>query len=73
MGITLTSRSRLATGHRPAFGKTANVVYGNSFRAKRLETFLMLADEVLTRKPVCRILDLGGEKAYWQGCSTLSS
>lgn len=67
MSVALTDHSHAPSKHRPAFGKTANAVYGNSFRAKRMEVFLSLTNEVLARKPVCRILDLGGEKAYWMG------
>jgi hypothetical protein len=48
-------------------GKSHYDVYGNAFRAKRLRAFLALADDVLTRKPLCRVLDIGGEKAYWMG------
>ncbi len=67
MSITLTARAPVAIKHRPPFGTTAGAVYGNSFRAKRMGMFLALADEVLLHQPVCRILDLGGEKAYWMG------
>ena len=41
-------------------------VSGSAFRARRLATFLELADRVLARQGTCRILDLGGELAYWK-------
>jgi len=43
----------------------------NAFRARRLELFLTLVDDVLKRAPVCRILDVGGRKAYWQGLESV--
>lgn len=48
-------------------------VYGSSFRAKRLARFLELADAVIARKGTCRVLDLGGEVAYWRALRDLWS
>jgi len=36
-----------------------------TFRRRRFRYFLDLVDQVLTSNPVCRILDIGGEPAYW--------
>ena len=47
--------------------KSGNPVYANAFRAQRMKAFLSLADAVLARKGACRILDVGGEIAYWRG------
>ena len=41
-------------------------VSGNAFRARRLARFLALTDAVIARSGRCRVLDLGGEAAYWR-------
>ena len=46
-------------------------VYRNRFRQKRLERFLSIVDEVTAAKGTCRILDVGGKVAYWQGLEPL--
>ncbi len=36
-----------------------------SFRAKRLERFVKLVDEILAVQGECRVMDLGGNRDYW--------
>ena len=52
---------------RRASLRSQQAVYGNKFRAQRLAPFLEIADAVLAERKVCRVLDIGGEKAYWDG------
>jgi hypothetical protein len=42
-------------------------VYGNRFRFRRLRRFLSIVDEIIAARGVCRIADVGGRAAYWQG------
>lgn len=44
-----------------------NTVSANAFRAKRLAWFLPLVDAALAERSRCRVLDIGGEIAYWRG------
>jgi hypothetical protein len=47
-------------------GRAASSRIANGFRAKRLQTFIHLVDDVLSARPgACRIIDLGGSKTYW--------
>lgn len=46
---------------------SAKEVYSNKFRAKRMEMLMAMVDEVLQKKDMCRILDLGGRSDYWLG------
>jgi hypothetical protein len=46
-------------------GTSEQEVYGNAFRIKRMNAFLILVDVVLANSPVCRILDIGGWKSHW--------
>ena len=55
------------TTRRLSIGTSEANVYSNRFRAQRMADFLVLADAVLARSDVCRILDIGGEAAYWLG------
>jgi hypothetical protein len=50
---------------------SADVVYRNPFRMRRLREFLRIVDAVLAVKERCRILDLGGTQAYWYGLEDL--
>ena len=49
-------------------GKVGEEHWGakNSYRAKRLEQFVALADEILKQKSECRVLDIGGNSSYWR-------
>ena len=47
--------------------RTRASTYANPFRARRLRRFLALTDVVLARRRSCRVLDVGGEVAYWDG------
>jgi hypothetical protein len=58
--------SKKMTRRPSTFGTSVDARYGNSFRAKRLQLFLGLADAVIQRKGTCKILDLGGDMGYWQ-------
>jgi hypothetical protein len=46
-------------------------VYGNSFRQRRFNRFLVIVDEIIARKGACRILDVGGRLLYWQAMEPL--
>jgi hypothetical protein len=62
----------MALTYRPqgmsSSGKVGEEHWGaeTGYRARRLEMFVALADEVLKTKPECRILDLGGNASYWR-------
>lgn len=40
--------------------------YANGFRRARLKRLLLVIDEILSKQPTCRILDVGGWVSYWQ-------
>jgi len=40
--------------------------WGQLFRRRRMQLFISLVDQVLTRQAICRILDLGGVPEYWE-------
>ncbi len=42
-----------------------------TFRRRRFMNFLHLVDQVLRARPLCRILDVGGEPDYWNQVSDL--
>jgi hypothetical protein len=52
----------------PSKGKVGEEHWGaeTSYRARRLQDFVMLVDQVLTTKPECRVLDVGGNASYWR-------
>jgi hypothetical protein len=56
---------RVVKRSRIPLGTQASVVYGNAFRARRLELFLQLVDSVLKVKGVCNVLDVGGRAEDW--------
>jgi hypothetical protein len=45
--------------------------WGQFLRRRRIQLFINLVDQVLTRQAVCRILDLGGVPNYWKLMSDL--
>ena len=51
--------------------KLGRTVYRNGFRVARFRIFLELVDAVLRERPVCRVLDVGGEVGYWRGLEDL--
>lgn len=50
-----------------------NTVYRNRFRLRRLKQFVSIVDQVLREKPLCRVIDIGGNVEYWQGLRQLWS
>jgi len=38
----------------------------NTFRARRFGLFRRLVDDVVERKGICRIVDIGGTRSYWE-------
>lgn len=42
-------------------------LHANRFRQQRIRRFMQLVDGILATKPQCRILDIGGTHAYWNG------
>ncbi len=48
-----------------------DVVYRNRFRQRRLKRFLSIVDEIIVAVGTCRILDVGGNVAYWLGLEPL--
>jgi len=50
---------------------TEEAVYGNRFRRARFKRFLAIVDELIAARGTCRVLDVGGNAAYWQGLRPL--
>lgn len=53
------------------FSTEPSVVYGNSYRAKRLLKLIILVDDVLKVNGVCNILDIGGRVEHWNSLREL--
>jgi hypothetical protein len=54
-----------------ALATTDDAVYRNRFRQTRFTQFLSIVDEIIAARGSCRVLDIGGNTAYWQGLREL--
>lgn len=52
-------------------GTTPDDVYRNRFRLKRFARFLGIADEIITTKGSCKIIDIGGRMEHWAALSDI--
>lgn len=72
IGLALRCSKIMTLTYRPegmaSRGKVGEEHWGaeTGYRARRLEQFVALADEVLKTKNECRVLDLGGNASYWR-------